>query len=375
MEKFTRRSALTLALAAPMAASWIGRSKAATPSYYPVDYAKKVEASRAEKGVLVYSNIGEMNWRPLLKQFNALYPWINVRTLDLSSNEVFERYYAEQATGKSDVDIVLSHSASTWLEFMQKGNVEPFTSAEDSKLPDWSKPAPSVYTISVDPYIIAYNKLLLPQAQWPKSQADIVKLVKANPKEFTKKIATISPTATSATQNMLAHYINHMGEEKALQEFAVTGPISDLYRSAGPIMEKITAGEYLLGYRLSAIQLFPLIADPARAAVLGWAFPSDGTLMVMRHLAMAKTVKNRNSASLLLDFILSQEGQTTVAAGGLMPYRDDVEIPDGPNGYTYKKVVKQIGEENVIRTTFDPKLLMPSEELIAKINDAYKAPK
>ncbi|MGL4966193.1 MAG: ABC transporter substrate-binding protein [Inquilinus sp.] len=373
MKTLSRRSAISLALAAPLlTAKWRPAAAAALPDYYPADYAGVIEASKAESGVLVYSNVGEMNWRLVLQQFNAQYPWIKVQTLDLSSNEVFERYYAEQATGKSTVDAVVSHSAATWLDFVDKGNAEPFQSAEDSHLPDWSRPAPNIYTVSADPYVIAYNKLLLPEAQWPKTVGDIVKLVKDNPGQFDRKIATGQPMASAASQNMMAHYVNAVGEERALEEFATLGPISDLYRSAGPIMEKITTGEYLIGYRLSGIQLFPLIADPTRASVLGWAFPADGTLMLMRHIAMAKTVKNRNSTRLLIDFILSRDGQVALASGGLMPYRTDVSLPDGPNGYTYQKIAQQIGEKNIIRTTFEPRLLRPPQELVDKVNAAYK---
>ena len=72
---------------------------AAMPDYYPADYSSVIEASKAENGVLVYSNMGEMNWRPLIEAFNAEYPWIKVQTLDLGSIEVFERYYAETAAG------------------------------------------------------------------------------------------------------------------------------------------------------------------------------------------------------------------------------------------------------------------------------------
>ena len=342
------------------------------PSYYPADYVKTIEASRAESGVLCYSNVGEMNWRPILKQFNALYPWINVRTLDLNGNEVFERYYAEQATGNSAVDMVLSHSSSLWLDFVDKGNVVPFTSVEHDKVPDWSKPSPSVYTISADPYLIAYNKLLLDEKEWPKSMADVTAMVKADPKRFDKKIATGQPMSSAAGANILATWIYGVGEDKAIDELKVLGPLSDLYRSAGPIMEKITSGEYFMGYSLSAIQLFPLIADPVRAQILGWAFPSDGTVMIMRHMAMAKTQKNPNSTRLFIDFCISNAGQTALASGGLMPYRSDVSLPDGPLGWTYQKVAAQIGDKNCLRTTFDAKTLRPSEQLVARVKDAYK---
>ncbi|MBB3146889.1 iron(III) transport system substrate-binding protein [Phyllobacterium trifolii] len=343
----------------------------ALPDYYPSDYQKVVDASHAEQGVLVYSNVGEMNWRPLLEKFHEIYPWIKVQTLDLTGNEVFERYYAEQATGNSEVDIVLTSSAATWLEFVQKNNVKSFVSVEDSRLPEWSKPSPGVYTISVDPQVLVYNKLLLPEAQWPRSMADVVKLAKADAPSFDKKIATPRPMGTAGSQNLLTHYIASLGEEKAFDIFKTLGPLSEIYRSAGPIMEKVTSGEYLIGYQLSGIQVFPLMNDPTRASVLGWTFPSDGTLLLMRHMAMATTVKNPNSAKLLMDFILSHDGQSALAEGGLMPYRSDVTLPDGPLGYTYQKIAQQIGEDHIIRTTFDPKLMTPSTQTVSKVKAAF----
>ena len=45
--------------------------------------------------------------------------------------------------------------------------------------------------------------------------------------------------------------------------------------------------------------------------------------MLMRHIAMAKTVKNRNSTLLLIDFILSKEGQTTLEAADYLPAHPD----------------------------------------------------
>lgn len=346
---------------------------AAPPGYYPADYAKAVEASKAEKGVLVYSNVGEMNWAPIIAAFNAQYPWIKVQTLDLGSSEVFDRYYAETAAGTNQTDVVVSHSAASWLDFIKKGGVAAdFVSAETDHLPKFSIPAPGVYTISIDPYFVVYNKALLPQEQWPKSIQDIVDLVANHPADFAHKIGTGVPMSNAASQNLTNSYIQHVGEAKALQQFTTLGQDVDVYRSAGQIMEKLTSGELLVGYFLSGIQVFPLLADPARASLLGYCFPTDGTVMLMRHIAMAKTVKNPNSARLFIDFVLSQAGQTALAAGGLMPYRDDVQLPDGPTGYTYQKIVKEVGANSLVNTTFDPKVMIPSQDLIDKVNAAYK---
>ena len=81
---------------------------AAPPDYYPPDYSKIIDASKKEPGILIYGNIGQENWKPIIGAFNKDYPWVKVSFLDLASDEVFQRYYAEQSTGSSSVDIVLN---------------------------------------------------------------------------------------------------------------------------------------------------------------------------------------------------------------------------------------------------------------------------
>src|SRR4051812_35892831 len=91
----SRRRALFLAVGACMSllgASGPARSQA-LPSYYPDDYKQLVEASKKEEGLLIYSVLAQYNWAPVIADFNKLYPWIKVSTLDLQGEEVFQRYY------------------------------------------------------------------------------------------------------------------------------------------------------------------------------------------------------------------------------------------------------------------------------------------
>jgi len=343
----------------------------AQPDYYPSSYAEIVEASKQEPTLLIQSNVGEANWRPVLDAFQEQYPWITVRTLDLGGTEVFERFYAEQAAGSSEADIILSASGAVWPEFIDKGNVVVYDSPESSKLPDWSKPFPGVYTISVDPYIIVYNKFVLSESEYPDSVEDLVALVKDNPGKFDKRIATIRPFGTSANQSQLTHYIDHVGLDKVVSQYEVLGPIADLQRSGGPVFEKILTGEYAAGWALSAIQAVPFLRDQTRANIIGFALPKDGLVMSPRYFAIAKTSKHLNSAKLFVDFLISKEGQEAVNAGGLIPYRSELQIPPGSYDLTYETIVKQIGEQNIIRVTLDKKLLTPPPEYVEKVNKAF----
>src|SRR3546814_109011 len=164
-KSFTRRTAVSallvgsggLALSAMLAAAPLQAQE--MPEGYPADYAGVIDGSRAENGVTVFSNVGEVNWRPVIEAFEAKYPWIDVQTLDLGASEVFERFYADNAAGSNTADIVLSSSALSWLDMVEQGHIEPYVSPEIANLPEWSRPLEGVYSISADPMVIAYNKL------------------------------------------------------------------------------------------------------------------------------------------------------------------------------------------------------------------------
>jgi len=322
--------------------------------------AEMVEASRKEGTVTVFSNVGEVNWRPVIQAFNERYPWIKVQTLDLGASEVFERFYADQASGSATADIVVSSSAPQWIELAGKDLILDYASPESGALPDWSKPLPGVYTLATDPFVIAYNKLVLPQDQWPTSLSDLAAQAKADPSGFNKRMGTYAPNSSGFSQAMYYGYAKHAGE-KAIANFEVIGPMSELYRSVGPVLEKITTGEYVAGYFISGISLFPLMRDPARQQVIGWSFDKDGTVLMTRNVAIAKSSKEPNASKLFLDFILSRDGQQAVGDGGLVPYRSDVDPTKYPSGLSFDTIRKDAGEANVV-------VIGPDKEAVAQLS-------
>lgn len=68
MNDITKILAL-LVIAGPAAAQ-----DASWPDYYPDDYGDIIEASRDEDNLLVYSNMAEYNWTPIIEGFQELYP-------------------------------------------------------------------------------------------------------------------------------------------------------------------------------------------------------------------------------------------------------------------------------------------------------------
>jgi iron(III) transport system substrate-binding protein len=347
---------LRTAVVMPLMAGWSGLALAQeVPSYYPDDYSQIVGASKDEGGLLVYSNMAQYNWQPVIEKFNELYPWIEVSTLDLDSDEVFNRYYAESSSGAETADLMISATVEGWLNFANGDHAMDYTSAEGDEVPDWSKPQPGIYTVSTDPMIMVYNKLLLDEELWPDGIADLVEKVEANPDAFQNSLTTYNAAQSSFGQAINAVFLREHGDS-AWQWLSVLGPNSRPENSSGPMLAKLQSGEYNVGYFISGIVFFPKLADPASAEIMGWNFIEDGTPLFQRLMAVPKGSGSPNSAKLMLDFILSHDGQAAFGQGGLTPYREGVS-QDEVAYYTYESIREEVGDDNILLIDLDPALV------------------
>lgn len=364
----SRRAFAVKALAAAFLATGLFAAPAQAqklPDYYPKDYAKIVEGSKKEGKLVVYSIMAAYNWKPVLEGFKKHYPWIEVQTLDLGSSEVFERYYSERASGSRTGDLIIAGAVDKWLQLIAKGEALDYESPEIPKLPKWSVPRKGLYTVSADPMVIVWNNALVPEADRPKSLADVAKLAQNKPADYKNKITTYNAATEAFGLNINWAYTKKYGDN-AWKMLDQLGKVTRPERSAGPMIEKVTSGEYKVAYFVSGIVLFPKLDEPARAKLLGWAFPSDGTPIVLRGMAIPKGSTNVNAAKLMLDYILSHEGQVGFGKGGLTPYRQDVQANEVPRP-TYDAVVKQVGgEDKVVRVEYDDEVLAKGPEFQAR---------
>jgi iron(III) transport system substrate-binding protein len=137
------------------------------------------------------------------------------------------------------------------------------------------------------------------------------------------------------------------------------------------MIAKLGSGEYRIVYFMSGIVVFPKLRDPATAKVLGWSFIEDGTPVFMRMMAIPQGAPSTNSAKLMLDFILSHDGQAAFGRGGLTPYREDVK-KDEVAYFTLNSIKAEIGEKNILFIDYDPALIKDLDKFIARWKQAYQ---
>jgi len=379
-----RRSVLTLPLAGAMGAALPAGlprpaiaqgaqpSAQGAPAGYPADYAEIVKAAEREGSLLIYSIMSPENWRPVVQGFNARYPGIRVETLDLpNTRDVFERYLAERSTNSRTGDLLATAEPAGWIELHNRGEVLEYKSPEDDAWPAWAKPFPGVYTCSSDPLVFIYNKMLLPEAQAPKTFAQFVERAKANARSWRGKITSYGVHNSGLGYSGNYAFVRKNGDQ-AWQWFKELAELQPRWeRSGGPMTEKVTSGEYVTGWFVSAITFLPRLNDPARARILGWNYIGDGQPVVVRGVAVPKGSRNSNAAKLMLDYIASAEGQRAFGRGGLTPARPDVKPGDGIR-LTFSSIAEAIGgEQNMCFIDYDPKMVTDFQSFSDRWKSVY----
>lgn len=354
--------AAIFALSTPLLAQ-----EAPLPDYYPAEYSGIVEGSRGEAGVFIYSNISAENWAPALARFAEIYPWIKVETLDLTSSTVHSRYEAEAGTNARTADLMVSASNDRWIVYSQTGEIADYISPERDHLEAFANPVPGVYVMSTDPSVYVYNKLLLDEASVPRGLDALAAAAAADPGTYAGRITSYDATRSSYAVALWWSIMTDMGD-RGWELLRAVGPSMKVETSAGQMLEKVAAGEYVYGYALGSSGVFPFV-DGAGGELVGWGFPEDGTPMIFRGMGIPAKAQNPNSARLLLDFLLSNEGQTLLGQSGLTPHRPDVD--ESKVAFTFQMVAEQVGgEENIIQVAFRPAMIDEAESFVAEFGKA-----
>jgi len=323
----------------------------ALPNYYPKDYSKIIDASRAEKGLLIYSNMATDNWKPILAAFNKHYPWIEVKTLDLNSGEVFQRFIAESEGGIATADFLVTQPPNGWARMLKENRAFRYASPEIPYLAKWASRQEEVYTFSCDPSIIVWNTKIIPADMIPKGLADLAEKAKKKPDFFRGRLTCYNDTSTYGIFGAWGLYKHH--GEKFWTWMDVIGPLSRPESSGGAQLEKILSGEYMMSYNVGVITL--AVSSVKKAGkLLGWKYMEDGNIVLVRGMAIPKKAVNVNSAKLLLDFILSREGQVAMTKGNFTAYRADAAGEIAEPQLHLDRLIKIVGEKNAVIIGADP---------------------
>lgn len=327
------------------------------------DWGAVEKASKGQERVLVYSTLRPDNWKPIQDALKERYSWIRLEPLRMGShNEALERYRAESASGTRSADIVIASLPEEWPRMSERKEVIDFDPTDLKKLPKFAKPGPGYFTLSVEPQVMVYNKLLLPAAMQPKGFTDLADKIAKNPALFKNKVSSYNPTISPFSYGIYWTVKDHHGDKfwPMFDKFASSVRFE---QTTGVIIDKVMTGEYFVGLFLPE-PLVPTI-DATRGRVLGVLYPNDGTPVSPRTMGIPKTSQSPDSAKLVVNFLLSEAGQQAMAKGGMMPYYPGVAMPDGRS---YEKVVKEGGAAVIVE--FKPEMETGRDAFMGRMRKA-----
>jgi ABC-type Fe3+ transport system substrate-binding protein len=269
-----------------------------------------IEAAKKEGEVTWYSTqIISQLVRPVSAAFEKKYD-IKVRAIRANSTEIAVKIINESRAGRPQSDVF--DGTSTVVPLKKEGYVLKW-------LPDPAKayPArykdPEGYWVANNLFFLApgFNTGLVPSGSEPRSYRALL-----DPR-WRGKMAWSTTTSSSGGPGFIGTVLTEMGEEQGmayLRELAAQR-IANVAGAAREVLDQVIAGEYWLG-----LQIFNhhAVISAKKGAPVDWIRmePVTGTLSV---ISVHKDAPHPHAAKLLVDFIISREGQEIFRAAEYLP--------------------------------------------------------
>ena len=287
-------------------------------TYRGADRSEKLIEGAKKEGELAYYSALIVNQalRPLTAAFSAKYPFVKMTYWRADSEAIETKLTAEMRADNLIGDVVEGTGVGDMA--VRAGLAQPIWSPQLAGIPDPLHDADGLWVPTRMSYFgIAYNTKLVAPGTQPKSYEDLLD------EKWKGKMAWPLLSEIGA-----ALFVTNLrvawGEDKAMDYLRrLSGQKIINFGAGNPrtLVDRVVAGEYPI-----ALQIFahhPLISAAKGAPVNSQLLPpvasSAGTLVV------PKGSQHPYAAGLLMDFLLSKEGQQILAAAEYLPVRTDVE--------------------------------------------------
>jgi iron(III) transport system substrate-binding protein len=276
---------------------------------------KLIEGAAREGQVVLYSAmIVNQMLRPLAAAFAKKYPFVKMSYLRADSEALLPKISAEARAGNVVADLFEGSGGGEVA--VEAGLTQPFYSPVLAEYPDaYRDPKGNLAPTRLSYFGIAYNTKQVAADRVPKTYEDLL-----DP-QWKGRLAW--PYATTGRYLFLINLRLAWGEDKAMSYFkklAAQKIVNFASGSARTLVDRVIAGEYPIALNIYAHH--PLISAakgaPVNAQLLDPVPSAAGTISVL------KNAPHPHAAMLLLDFILSRDGQKILSDAEYFPSNPNV---------------------------------------------------
>ena len=312
-----KRLTLTLSLVAVLTGGASLVQAQEVLNYKGADRQKVLEEGAKKEGQVVLYSAAIVNQalRPLATAFMKKYPFVKMTFWRGDTEEIAAKLSAETRADNIVADVIEGTGIGELA--VEAGLTQSYYTPLVNEFPARYRDPRGMWTSTRVSYFgMAYNTKQVSDAEAPKSYEDLL-----DPKwkgKIAWRIGTSSGTPLFITNLRLA-----WGEDKAMAYFrklAEQKMINFGSGSARTLVDRVIAGEFPIALNIFAHH--PLISRakgaPVNSRLLDPAPSTAGTMV------LPKVVHHPHAAMLLVDFILSREGQEIWAKAEYFPTREDV---------------------------------------------------
>src|SRR5579864_7342740 len=269
-----------------------------------------VEAAKKEGQVVWYTTlVVNQIVRPLKEAFEKKYPGVTLQYTRADDLVTAAKILAEGQAGRMQADML--DSISGMFALQEAGLLAPFTVPNSADYPAELK-ARDGYWTAVIMYVFTpgINTTLLPKDQAPKTFADLL-----DPK-LKGKMAWNGSSMAGAF-GFVANILTTMGEDKGMDYLRALAKqqVVNVDASSRAVLDQVIAGEYWIN--LMAFNHHTVISA-RKGAPCDW-LKLEPAPVTLDAVGLVKDAPHPNAARLLLDFLLSEDGQKVLQQNDYLP--------------------------------------------------------
>ena len=277
--------------------------------------------------LVIYSPHGRDLLTLIEQRFEQLHPDVDVRWLDMGSQEVYDRLRSERANPQADV--WFGGPATIFARSAADSLLEPFRPGWADAIEPHGRGAGDLYVAAYEtPVVIVYAERALTPEQAPQDWDDLLDA------QWKGKILIRDPLA-SGTMRAVWGMIIERGLKQThdtaagfqwlrrldaqTKEYVLNGPLLD---------QKIVRGEGLV----TIWDLPDILLSKRDGLPLGYVFPKSGTPVIEDAIAVVRNARHRDQAHAFVEYVGSIEAQLLATREAYrLPSRRDIPTDSLPS--------------------------------------------
>jgi iron(III) transport system substrate-binding protein len=270
--------------------------------------------------LVLYSTHGRDLLSLVERTYERAHPSIDIRWLDMGSQEVYDRVRSEKANPQADV--WYGGPATILARGAREGLLEPYRPAwADAVPPESREPHNLYFGLYRTPAVLVYNAEAVPPAEAPRDWDDLL-----DPR-WKGKIIIRYPLASGTMRAffgmILARSVERTGSpERGFEWLKKLDAQTKAYEmNASVLVEKIARREGLV----TVWDLPDVLLEMRHSRGLAYVFPASGTPVIDDAVGLVHGARHSREARDLIDWLGGPEAQLLAAAQAFrLPARTDL---------------------------------------------------